>query len=209
VLINVWLAAKHCLLLPSAPGSAKTIRVDESCVFAPAAETVTAAIRVSIFRVIILLFSTLFRGHSHLALEIPALRQHLTICRRQAGRSRGLVRTEDSAIRRSDLCEVADDWHLNPTAVSPQPNQVAAWVAVATSSWFSSVSGVSRGLLRSHEDNKLEPNPLSLFGLGAKVVGRHHLTKREGSSSTPAAFPIHGYGVMSLLSVASRVINLG
>gem|GEM_PF-6841224 len=45
----------------------------------------------------------------------------------------------------------------------------------------------SRGLLRSHEDNKLEPNPISLFGLGAKVVRRHHLTKRAGSGSTPAA----------------------
>ncbi len=39
----------------------------------------------------------------------------------------------------------------------------------------------------SHEDNKLEPNPLSLFGLGVKVVRRHHLTKRAGSGSTPAA----------------------
>jgi len=39
----------------------------------------------------------------------------------------------------------------------------------------------------SHEDNKLEPNPLSLFGLSAKAVRRHRLTKREGSGSTPAA----------------------
>ena len=53
--------------------------------------------------------------------------------------------------------------------------------------YSSTTQGDSRGLLGSHEDNKLEPNPLSLFGLGAKVVRRHHLTKREGSGSTPAA----------------------
>jgi len=64
--------------------------------------------------------------------------------------------------------------------------------------YSSKTQGDSWGLLRSHEDNKLEPNPLSLFGLGAKVAHRHHLTKREGSGSTPAA----SITITSLLSIS-------
>jgi hypothetical protein len=45
----------------------------------------------------------------------------------------------------------------------------------------------SRGLVGTYEDNKLTPNPFSLFELAAKVARHHHLSKREGSGSTPAA----------------------
>ena len=40
--------------------------------------------------------------------------------------------------------------------------------------YSSTTQADSRGLLGSHEDNELEPNPFSLFGLGAKVAHRHH-----------------------------------
>jgi len=78
---------------------------------------------------------------------------------------------------------------LDPCFQAPSigPRHWAAGHFPAALHYSSKTQGDSRGLLGSHEDNKLEPNPLSLFGIGAKVVRRHHLTKREGSGSTPAA----------------------
>jgi hypothetical protein len=58
--------------------------------------------------------------------------------------------------------------------------------------YFSTTGEDWRGLLGTHGDNELEPNPLPFIELTTKVARRRHFSKKAGSGSIPAASTIRG-----------------